>query len=202
MILTEHALIAHPIEAEFRDDPGFGGKPLGEWLKMYDRQGNSAFSPEATNALHHIGAHAIPALLKRLVYVEPPFGLPAYEVNLDGVRGFIALGEQGTAALPQLELLLDGTNQIRVVYAMAASLGMGTNAIRILGKGLSNQFPDVRSEAAHNLAEAIAGRFPERRQEVISLLTSRLNDPDANVRRSITGYLEEIKSQPSPTPHR
>ncbi len=56
---------------------------------MHEHLGDHAYSPEATNAIHHIGTNAIPALLRRLVYVEPPFGLPAYEVNMDGVQGFL-----------------------------------------------------------------------------------------------------------------
>jgi DNA primase len=52
-----------------------------------------------------MGTSAIPALLKRINYVQPPFGLRAPEVNLDAVRGFITLGEQTTTVLPQLGTL-------------------------------------------------------------------------------------------------
>ena len=198
-ILTENRQKEHPLESQFLDDPSYEGKRLGEWLKMHERQGDYAFSPEATNAIHHIGSNAIPALLRRLVYVEPPFGLPAYEINMDGVQGFLMIGDQATPALPQLQALLDGTNQSLVLYAMVSSLGTGTNAIPVLTKGLTNQFPEVRGQAASSLAEVIANRFPERREEIISLLTNLVNDPDSDVRITVKGALQEINLPPSPT---
>jgi HEAT repeat protein len=197
-ILTENRQKEHPLESQFPDDPSYEGKRLGEWLKMHERQGDYAFSPEATNAIHHIGSNAIPALLRRLVYVEPPFGLPAYEVNMDGVQGFLMIGDQATPALPQLQALLDGTNQSLVLYAMVSSLGTGTNAIPVLTKGLTNQFAEVRGQAASSLAEVIANRFPEHREEIISLLTNLVNDPDSDVRLTVKGALQEINLHPSP----
>ena len=198
-ILTENRQKEHPLESQFLDDPSYEGKRLGEWLKMHERQGDYAFSTEATNAIHHIGSNAIPALLRRLVYMEPPFGLPAYEVNMDGVQGFLMIGDQATPALPQLQALLDGTNQSLVLYAMVSSLGTGTNAIPVLTKGLTNQFAEVRGQAASSLAEVIANRFPEHREEIISLLTNLVNDPDSDVRLTVKGALQEINLHPSPT---
>jgi HEAT repeat protein len=198
-ILTENRQKEHPLESQFLDDPSYEGKRLGEWLKMHERQGDYVFSPEATNAIRHIGSNAIPALLRRLVYVEPPFGLPAYEVNMDAVQGFLMIGDQATPALPHLQALLDGTNQSLVLYAMVSSLGAGTNAIPILSKGLTNQFAEVRGQAASSLAEVIANRFPEHREEVISLLTNLVNDPDSDVRLTVKGALQEINLPPSPT---
>lgn len=192
-ILTEQYEKEHPVESLFTNDPVYDGKPLGEWLKMHDRDG--FFSEEATNAIRHIGTNAIPALLQRLTYGQPPFGLPTYDngiIHMDGVRGFIALGDEAIPAFPKLETLMDGTNQHSVLFAMVASLGAGTNAIPLLAKGLTNQFADVRSEAAHNLTEGIADRFPEHRKEIISLLTNLLNDPDPDVRLSVKDDLQEM----------
>ena len=59
---------------------------------MHDADGK--FSKEAEDALRQIGTNAIPALLARLVYVQPPYGLRAFEINIDAVRGFIVLGDQ------------------------------------------------------------------------------------------------------------
>ena len=106
-----------------------------------------------------MGTNAIPALLKRIVYVQPPFGLRAPEVNLDAVRAFITLGENAVPALPQLQALMDSTNQDTALFAMLATAGTGSNAMPILFKGLTNQFPDVRNEAANNLTDGIGNRF-------------------------------------------
>ena len=199
-LLTEKYQKSHPLESQFLDDPSYDGKRLGEWLKMHEQQGDYAFSPEATNAIHQIGSNAIPALLRRLVYVEPPFGLPAYEVNMDGVQGFLMIGDQATPALPQLQALLDGTNQSLVLNAMVSSLGAGPNAIPVLTKGLTNQFPEVRGQAASSLTEVIAGRFPEHREEIISLLRNLLNDPNPDVRLTVKGDLQELNSPTQATP--
>jgi HEAT repeat protein len=191
-VLTEKYQREHPLESQFLDDPSYEGKRLGEWLKMHDSDG--FLSQDATNAIQHLGTNAIPALLQRLTYVQQPFGLRAWNVNMDGVRGLIALGEHAVPALPKLQTLMDSTNQNTVLYAMVSALGPGSNAIPVLVKGLTNQFADVRSEAAHHLTESIADRFPEHRKEIISLLVKLLNDPDPDVRQSVRGDLDEIES--------
>jgi HEAT repeat protein len=171
----------------------YGGKPLGEWLKMYDRQGDYSYSKEATNAIHHIGTNAIPELLERLVYVQPPFGLRAVEVNMDAMRGFITLGEQALPALPKLQTLMDGTNQDFALYAMMSACGTGSNAIPILLKGLTNQFANVRGEAASALTSSDLGaQFPELRKQAIPFLVKLLNDPDQHVRMNATNELKEL----------
>ncbi len=143
--------------------------------------------------MHHIGTNAIPALLERLVYVQPPFGLRAYEVNIDAMRGFITLGEQALPALPKLRTLMDGTNQDFALYAMMSACGTGSNAIPILLKGLTNQFANVRGEAANVLTSGdIAAQFPEQRKQAIPFLVKLLNDSDEDVRMNATNELKEL----------
>jgi HEAT repeat protein len=193
-ILTEQYEKEHPIESLFANDPSYGGKPLGEWLKLHDRDG--FFSQDATNAIRRIGTNAIPALFQRLTHAQPPFGLPTREngeIRMDGVRGFIALGDETIPAFPKLEMLMDGTSRDVALCAMVSSLGAGSNSIPILAKGLTNQFADVRSEAAHNLT-GVAERFPECRKEIVPLLQKLLDDPDAEVRESVKGDLQELNS--------
>ena len=194
MTLTKEYQKEHPLESQFANDPAYDGKPLSEWLKMHDA--NGFLSPEATNAIHNMGTNAIPALIQRLVYMQPPFGLRYFDngVHMDAVRGFIALGEQALPAFPQLEALMDATNQDIVLYAMVSSLGAGTNAIPVLAKGLTNQFADIRNEAALSLTESLAARFHERRKEIIPLVTKLLDDPDSDVRQNARGDLQEMNT--------
>jgi HEAT repeat protein len=124
--------------------------------------------------------------------LQPPFGLRAYETNMDAVRGFITLGEQATPALPQLELLMDSTNKDTALFSMLATCGTGSNAIPFLIKGLTNQFADVRNEAANNLTDGIGAQFPGQRKRAISLLVKLLNDPDENVRMNATNQVKQI----------
>jgi hypothetical protein len=189
-LLTEQYLRAHPIESQFTDEPVYGGKSLGEWLKTHDADGN--FSKEAEDALRQIGTNAIPALLARLVYVQPPYGLRAFEINIDAVTGFIVLGDQAKPILPELQVLMDGTNKNVVLLAMLAASGTGSNAIPLLTKGLTNQFADVRNEAANTLCQSFAKKFPAQCRQAIPLLVKLLNNPDPYVRGNATNVLKEI----------
>ena len=191
-ILTDKYLAVRPLESELSDEPSYEGKPLGEWLKMYDRQGDYSYSKEATNAIHHIGSNAIPSLLERLVYVQPPFGTRAFEVNIDAMRGFITLGEQALPALPKLQMLMNGTNEDFALYAMMSACGTGSNAIPFLIRGLTNQFGSVRNEAANTLSSDLGAQFPEQRKQAIPFLVKLLNDPDENVRMNSTNQLKEL----------
>ena len=189
-LLTQKYLQAHPIESQFTNEPVYGGKSLGEWLKTHDADGK--FSKEAEDALRQIGTNAIPALLARLVYVQPPYGLRAFEINIDAVRGFIVLGDRAKPILPELQVLMDGTNKNVVLLAMLAASGTGSNAIPLLTKGLTNQFADVRNEAANTLCQRFAKKFPDQCQQAIPLLVKLLNDPDQSVRMNATNELKEI----------
>jgi HEAT repeat protein len=116
-ILTEQYEKSHPLDLLFADEPSYEGKRLGEWLQMHDTDG--VLSQAATNAIHHFGTNAIPALLQRLTYLQPPFGLRTVEANLarmDGVSGLIALGDDAVPAIPELQSLLDSTNQDTVLF--------------------------------------------------------------------------------------
>jgi hypothetical protein len=189
-LITKKYQAEHPIESQFSDEPRFEGKSLGEWLKLHDTEG--AFSQEAKRALQQMGTSAIPALLKRINYVQPPFGLRASEVNLDAARAFIILSENAVPALPQLEVLMDSTNQDTALFAMIATVGTGSNAMPILFKGLTNQFPNVRNEAANNLTDGIGKDFPQWRQQAIPVFVRLLDDPDEDVRMNATNQLREI----------
>ena len=192
--LTEQYRKAHPIESQFTNEPVFLGKGLGEWLKTR-RNPDGSFPKDAVDAIQHIGTNAIPALLARLVYAEPPFGLRspvAGKVNVEAICAFITLGEQAIPALPQLRTLMDSTNGDIAVRAMMATCGTGSNAIPFLINGLTNQFADVRNEAANNLTDGIGAQFPEQRKPVIPLIVKLLDDPDESVRMNATNELKQI----------
>ena len=192
-LLTEQYQKTHPHDSPFGQEPVYAGKTLGEWLQM--RGSDGGLAPAATNAIYLLGTNAIPALLRRLSYLEPPFGLRTEAVNLarrDGMNGLFALGDAAIPAIPQLQSLMDCTNEDTVLYAMVCSLATGTNALPTLAKGLTNRIANVRGEAAHSLAESIAIPCPEYRSEIIALLTKQLSDIDSEVRENIKTYLQEI----------
>jgi HEAT repeat protein len=189
-LITKKYRSEHPLESQFPDEPVYGGKSLGQWLKAQDRDGD--FPKDAKEALQHIGTNAIPSLLRRLVYVQPPFGLPDFDVTIGAVRGFITLGEQARPALPQLRMLMDSTNGDIALHAMLAACGTGSNTIPFLIKGLTNQFAIVRGQAADCLAQGTGGRFPEQTRPAIPLFVKLLNDPDEDVRRGATNEFKEF----------
>ena len=139
-----------------------------------------------------MGTNAITSLLKRLVYVKPPCGLPDFAVNMNAVRGFITLGSQAKPALPRLQALMDSTNGDLALHAMLASCGCGSNALPLLIKGLTNKFPDVRNEASNLLTGNLSLQFLKQRKEAVPFLVKLLDDPDENVRLNATSELKEI----------
>jgi HEAT repeat protein len=195
--LTEQYRKAHPPESQFLDEPVFQGRRLGEWLKTR-RSPDGSFPKDAVDAIRQMGTNAIPALLSRLVYVEPPFGLRSPEagtINIEAICAFITLGEQAIPALPQLQALMESTNGDIALHAMLASCGTGSNAAPLLIKGLTNQFPDVRNEAAHYLTDGPCAQFPGQRKQAIPLIVKLLDDPDESVRMNATNELKQIDSE-------
>jgi HEAT repeat protein len=193
VLITKKYQAEHPTESQFPDDPRFEGKSLGEWLKLHDAEG--AFSKEAKRALQQMGTNAIPALLARLEYTAPPFGLRTSESNqknTDAICAFIALGDAAKPALVSLQTLMNGTNQTVALYAMMSACGTGSNAIPFLIRGLTNQFANVRSEAVNDLTSDLGNKFPEQRKLAVPFLLKLISDPDRDISAGASNALKEI----------
>jgi len=193
VLITQKYQAEHPMESQFPDDPRFEGKSLDEWLKLHDAEG--AFSKEAKRALQQMGTNAIPALLARIEYTAPPFGLRTSESNqknTDAICAFIALGDVAKPALVSLQTLMNGTNQTVALYAMMSACGTGSNAIPFLIRGLTNQFANVRSEAVNDLISDLGNKFPEQRKLAVPLLVKLMSDPDRDIRAGASNALKEI----------
>jgi HEAT repeat protein len=192
--LTEQYRKAHPPESQFPDEPVFQNKRLGEWLKSR-RSLDGSFPENAVDAIHHMGTNAIPALIARLGYEEPPFGLRSPEagaISIEAVCAFITLGEQAIPVLPQLRTLMESTNGDIALRAMLASCGTGSNATPFFINGLTSQFADVRNEAANYVAQNFNKQFLGQRDQLIPLFVKLLNDPDEFVRGNATNELKQI----------
>ena len=105
---------------------------------------------------------------------------------------FIVLGEQAIPALPQLRTLMDGTNGDIAVRAMMATCGTGSNAVPIFISGLTNQFADVRNEAANYISQNFTNQFLGQRDQLVPLFVKLLDDPDEFVRENATNELKQI----------
>ena len=174
------------------NEPSYQGKPLGEWLTMW--RDETGLSTNAAEALRQMGTNLIPALLARLTYKDPTFNQDDYEVGMGAARALIALGDDAKPALPALAALMDSDSQDVALRAMISTLGTGTNAIPCLLKGFTNQFADIRSEAAHFMTEWGA-RFPERQRQALPHIIKLLEDPDPQVRMNATNDLLELDPQ-------
>jgi HEAT repeat protein len=175
------------------NESSYQGKFLGEWLKM--RRGWD-LSTNAVEALRQMGTNAIPALLARVTYKDPDFGLPRYDISMEGVSGLIALGERAVPALPAIAAVMDSDDQDLAIRAMMATLGTGTNAWPCLIKGLTSRHPDLRHESANTLSDWGA-QFPKGREMAVFLLRNLLTDPDQEIRMNATNQLTAIESQPT-----
>lgn len=175
----------------FPGEPNYSGETLAEWLKQ--RKQDWELSTNAVEALRQMGTNVIPALLARLAYREPVFGLYDYDVSMEAVGAFISLREDARPALPALAGLMDSDNPELALRAMLATLGAGTNAVQCLMKGLTNKYADVRNEAVNYLTGEWSAKFPEQRQQALPLLVKLLDDPDQSVRITATNGVNEIR---------
>ena len=177
-------------------EPVHQGRPLGEWLRERQDDPSGELTTNAVAALQAMGTNAIPALLERLAYREPVFGLPDFDASIEAVSALIYLREQARPALPALTGLMDSDDQQLALLAMMATLGTGADAAPCLMKGLTNRFADVRNEAAGALTDDWGRQFPEQRRLAMPLLEKLLDDPDANVRINVTNGLKYLDKEP------
>jgi HEAT repeat protein len=173
-------------------EPSYQGKPLGEWLAM--RQQDSGLATNAVRALLQMGTNVIPALLARLAYTDPVFGLDDYEVSMGAATGLVAMGAEAKPALPDLAALVDSENPDLAVRAMIATMGAGADAIPCLIKGLTNRAEVVRSEGVHFLSDW-GTAFPEQRKAATPYVIPLLRDPDSNLRQAAADLLKELDPQ-------
>jgi HEAT repeat protein len=116
----------------------------------------------------------------------------ARAINIEAICAFITLRDQAKPALPQLQTLMESTNSDIALHAMLASCGTGSNAIPLLLNGLTNQFADVRNEAANYVTQNFSNQFLGRRDQVIPLFVKLLNDSYNDVRMNATNELKQI----------
>ena len=174
---------------EMPNEPSYEGKQLGEWLSM--RREGWELATNAVQALQAMGTNVIPALLARLTYKEPIFNLDDYDVSMSGATALIAMRKNAKPALPRLSALMDSDNGDLALRAMIATLGTGADAMPFLIKGLTNRFPTIRGEAVSFLIQ-FGAQYPEERKRAIPEMRKLLNDPDRDVRMSVTNELNEL----------
>ena len=171
-------------------EPSYAGKPLGDWLKRKPNQ--EEVSKETKQAFQAMGSNAIPSLLARLTYVDQKYGLWDYDASLEATGGFFLLGARALPALPSLEELINGDDEPIALFALISCLNLGSNAVPVVARGLTNYFPDVRSESLHYLTDGPLTAFSDARRNAVPEIIKMLRDPEESNRMNATNALKEI----------
>ena len=118
-------------------EPTYEGKSLTRWLKLYDRANEgSSEEAEASTALRAMGSNAVPFLVQWMANSTS-------DVQLVSADAFKVLKEAGASAVPQLGVMLTGTNQLLATVAGSALGHIGAPALPVLMTALTNrQFRD------------------------------------------------------------
>jgi HEAT repeat protein len=171
-------------------EPSYHGRKLGEWLKR--KPDDNEISQEARHAIREMGTNAIPALVARLEYKDPRFGLPDDQVTIGAVGGFYALGEKAVPALPRLQELLNSADRRLALFALVACANMGTSSVPMITAALTNQYADVRTQAVGFFWDAPIPSLAGARKSLTPEIAKLLCDPDQAVRMNATNALKQI----------
>ena len=165
-----------------RSEPTYEGKSLSDWLRLY-RQPIGAMapvvSPEAADAVRHIGTNAVPFLARWIGDSRniPPWrlrlfglaysrklGTPAREIFLESVArrelrasraiwGFVILGEAARGAIPDLVRLAHQGDADSARAAIAALGYLGKDALPPLFSMITNNEYMLKNEAMTSLSQ-------------------------------------------------
>ncbi|MEY4388153.1 MAG: hypothetical protein RLY20_3436 [Verrucomicrobiota bacterium] len=160
-------------------EPSYRGKKLSQWLL------NSADAGEAEIAVRAMGTNAIPYLLRWLADTDSNH-------NLHAPNGFAILGETAAPAIPQLEQLLLGTNELAATLAASALGRIGRPAAPVLIGALTNANYRISTDAALRLQDLGTNALP-----AIPILLKQLESPRAKIRARATDTLGSMELEPA-----
>jgi HEAT repeat protein len=163
-----------------QDEPVFGGRTASAWVKSL---GTPDGHGEAMEALAHLGARALPALIGALDY--PDAEVRYYAAHLiGGTRG------KARAAIPRLVRALhdDGAS---VRGSAAEALGEIGSAALVAEPALRELLQDSDDLVRSSAAEAL-GKVGARQAETIAALVARLNDTGPFTASHAAGALGQL----------
>ena len=168
-------------------EPRYNGRSLSEWLVLNQKawdSGSPTGSPEAVEAVRHIGVQTLPWLVKWARYDEPAWKTKLYyrvsrwpprwriawleryliperpdRPDYMAGNGFMILGEQASPAIPELEKMIHDYRRRHPCFTAIFCLGwIGKDSQPVL-MGLS-QDPDKSISAAAKRALALRRKDP------------------------------------------
>ena len=198
------AVSAASIHSLLQRAPEHEGRGLGEWLDDFDK-GASASYERATAAVDRMGTNTLPRLLSLLGSRDSAFDRAmndmaesqsvmdmnwemAFDRHWKALRGFQALGNDASPAIPELAARLErAENPEFISFALA---GIGIEALPSLQKCATNANAIVRKSST-----AALGLLGITAEEAIPALIQRLQDVNAAVRQAAADSLGRIGKQ-------
>lgn len=149
---------------------------------------------EAGNAIRQMGPQALPYLIKWMkARSSPP---PNHEADPRLYRafvGFVALGTNAAAAIPDLAKIASDSTGPGVPFAIMALIEIGPAAIPALTNTLISPVKLVYKE---HLLRDLKGVFPGK-SAAIPILTAALKHPDGKITRDAAELLGKLGEQPN-----
>ena len=168
-------------------EPHYANKPLHQWLTAYDPQIRLTIPmgqlAETDNAIRHMGADAVPALLRmqqahdsylklkflallKEQHIYPVHHIPAYNLNYAATRAFVALGTNAQSAVPQLIAIYKAN------YS-ESSRELATRSLEAIGPPAQAAIP--------TLVKSLASSSESARLRLIQTLGAIRSNPDLSV---------------------
>jgi HEAT repeat protein len=187
----------------------YKGRTVESWVSQIDPRPKPAQAPEVVAAIEHFGTNALPHLVELLASGNPPpwrwklWRIINHRPWLDPTRGarnkqaqaveaFRILASKADSAAPQIAPLLSNENTAIPAADALLAIGSGTNLLRTVKAGLTNQSPDVRTMSLH-----VFKQLRPQPADATEIFHALLNDPDPEVRFEAVQQLGFLKGEVS-----
>jgi hypothetical protein len=197
-------------------EPSYEGHPLSYWVAILGSSPPRSDEEKAKNAIDHIGAAALPFLVKWIQYNPPrwkrtvaytlartPLPLAHKLANrMIGPRlvigthfAFAALGPRAMPAFDDLRHLMNDTNRPNTTTEAARALScFGTNALPALLAVITNTNHPARVGALSAIAEM--SHLPDAAQTAVPVIINCLTDTNPTVQIVAIVTLGRLKASP------
>lgn len=166
-------------------EPKHQGKTLGQWIELHEQApAGSEQELQAADAIRKIGTNAVPILTQ---WVSDT----ASDYHLKAPNAFEILGPASAGAIPELDRLIHGTNELVTITAAMCLGKIGGPAAPALVNALTNGNYRISTAAALALPDLGTNAAP-----AIPYLLSELRHPNHLRRERAASTLGGISIQP------
>ena len=209
-LLLAFVLIAWDL-AHQKPEPVWSGKPLSAWTEELATGSSKEIREAAEDAIRHIGAAGIPALLQMLrsrdTILHPVMVrivrelnrkqnkavfriLSARDQHLNAALAFEALGSIARPAIPLLKDMLIRARDPE--FAADALAGIGPEGVAAILEVLPKVAPERRCTLFYS-----AAKWPSQALAITAVLLRSIKSPNAEERRCAAEFLGRFKQHPA-----